>query len=153
MRLYIDLTKALGQVSAVGQDQKDGARAARAHKESFSRTHPGVSGGDPTKDDPEVGRRWRDEGDEEDDKTDSEVVAQAEKSQEAVEMLKSLTGKFSQATKQHIPNPRELEYLTTVCGYAEEDVYKGLARIDGAERSRFNRWLNDRLMKSISRLL
>lgn len=154
MRLYLDLNKALSQVSATGVDHKSGERAAEEHKESFSRDHTGVSGGDPSTDKPEVGGKWSHSSDEDDSKTDNEILKDkpVAKAQDSIDILKSLTRNMHDHVSKALPNEREVEYLTQECDYNFEDVVKGRARITGYERAKFNRWLNQRLQSSISRL-
>lgn len=167
MNLYIDLTKAV-QIPSTSTDRVDGRRAARAHEESFNRRGSGAMGGDPSHDDPAVGGKWaHEEGDDDleaNRKRDSQISAErgitpkkdepeTKKSQEAVEILKSFSSSLREQTAKAMPNEREVEYLTTVCGYDVEDVVKGHARIVGSERSRFNDWLHQRLQASISRLV
>lgn len=164
MNLYIDLNKAVN-IPNTGTDRVDGNRAAREHKESFNRRGSGALGGDPTNDDPEVGGKWahgeNDDDLEADRKLDSQVAAErgivgkkeeAKKSQEAVDILKSFSSAMREQAARTMPNEREVEYLTAVCGYDVDDVMKGRARIVGPERTRFNDWLHQRLQASISRL-
>lgn len=153
MKLYLDLNKAVSQVPSTGTDHRSGERASKDYDESFTRVHTGVAGGDPTADKPEVGRRWSHSDEDDDDKSDNEILKEStSKAQEAVDILKSLsTVAKSQLTKA-LPNERETEYLVHVCGYEMEDVIKGRARIVGHERDRFNSWLHKKLLDSIGRL-
>lgn len=153
MRLYLDLNKALPQVSAVGRDQKSGERAQRGYEESFTRDHAGVAGGDPTVDKPEVGRKWKHADAEDDEKKDKELLEDppTNKAQDAVDILKSLCANTKTQLQKSLPNEREIEYLTQELGYSYEDVIKGRVGIMGRERDRFNAWLYTRLQKSISR--
>lgn len=155
MKLYLDLQKALPQVPAVGADHKSGERAAKQHKESFSRDHVGVSGGSPTADKPEVGRKWSHPDEEESEADKNKILKDSDtvKAQEAVDLLKSLTSDMYSRVAQSMPNVREIEYLTQECGYKLEDVVKGHAKIAGYERARFSRWLHKRLQDSVNRLL
>lgn len=163
MNLYLDLNKAV-QVPSTSGDRVDGRTAARAHRESFNRRGPGALGGDPTHDDPDVGNAWTHGEDdaelEEARKLDSQIAAdrgivrgaETKKAQEAVEILKSFTQDLRYQMAAVAPNEREVEYLTSVCGYSVDDVMKGRAKIVGSERSRFNSWLHERLQASLSRL-
>jgi hypothetical protein len=172
MSLYLDLTKAV-QIPSTGTDTVSGAHSAREYKESFSRTSSGVTGGDPSPDKPEVGKRWRDsdgEGslDEEleaDRKRDTEIAqergiiakkeddSKQESTKKALDILKSFSGDLSAHLAAYTPNEREVEYLVDFRGYDAEDVAKGLVRITGRERAKFNDWLHSRLRTSIDRLL
>ncbi len=179
MNLYLDLKKAVGQVPSTSTGTVSERQGARSYNESFSRQSSGVTGGDPSPDDPQSGGKWSHEDSLDDDleadrKRDTEIaqergiVAKPEntKKSEAVEILKSLT----ESLRTPMPNEVEIEYLTTQCyksetvidqygrvenvrvPYTRDDVIKGHARIDGYERSRFNAWLHERFQKSLGKL-
>jgi len=165
MNLYLDLKKAVGQVPSTATDTVSEREDSRRYKESFSRRSSGVLGGDASPDDPQVGGKWShdealDDELENDRKTDTQIAQERgivgkpeqSKAQEAADMLKSFTFDLQQQVSQIMPNECELEYLTDVCGYTREDVIKGLAKIEGFERAKFNAWLNARFQQSVSRL-
>lgn len=174
MNIYLDfenLAKAV-QVPSTATDTISEERGARQYNESFHRQSSGVTGGDPTADDPQQGGKWsHDDGDGDtegdDTKRDSEVAREkgvSEKSIEAVDMLKSFTSMLNAQVRAFMPNETEIEYLTTQCyspnldekgnriHYTREDVLKGRATIEGSERGRFTDWLNDRFQKSVGKL-
>ena len=172
MKLYLDLNKSV-QVPNTATDTISGDRAARAHKESFSRHSSGVAGGDPTTDDPQQGGKWAHDDEEsedsgEDTKRDSQIAKDkgiAEKAcGEASDILKSFTSLVNSQVRSVIPDDAEVEYLTQFCYgpsldsagnrmlYSKEDVLKGRATIGGYERGRFNEWLNSRFQKSVEKL-
>jgi len=144
MNLYLDLNKAV-QVPNVSTGPKSGEQAARAHEDSFNTRSSGVSGGDPTPDDPDVGKKWR--GSNESDEDDK-----PETTSKAVDILKAFTARLQTEVEKSVPNEREVEYLMDECGYSREEISKGYARIVGHERARFNTWLNARFMHSVSQM-
>jgi hypothetical protein len=158
MNLYLDIRKAV-QVPSVSTDSIEGDRAARQHDSSFSRQSSGVIGGDASGDDPEVGKKWKDGDVDDDEKSDSQIAEEKgitvkpdTKKSEAVDMLKSMRYGLEAQLQLSAPNSREVEYLTTECGYTHEEVVKGLAVISGAERNRFNTWLQNKFVNAVSRL-
>lgn len=164
MNLFLDLRKAV-TVPNTGTDSSSGAKTARAYKESFDQDHSGVTGGDASEDDPEVGKRWKsdenaDDDLEEDRKRDTEIAQERgvvgkppEEAKKALDIIKALNTDLQEQLYKSQPNEREVEYLTTVCGYEYDDVVKGRARIVGRERDLFNTWLHNRLRKSLNRLV
>ena len=70
----------------------------------------------------------------------------------AVEILEAVNKSMDSTINYATNNPREIEFLTSVLGYSEEDVSKGLAVITGSNRGLFNRWLCDRLLESTTNL-
>ena len=163
MNLFLDLRKAVA-IPNTGTDAVPGPRAAREYKESFNKDHSGVTGGDVSEDKPEVGKRWKadehaDDDLEEDRKRDTEIAQErgvvgkpVEETKKALNILKSFTEDLKDQLNKSQPNEREIEYLTTECGYEYADVIKGRARITGRDRDLFNTWLHTRLRKSLQRL-
>lgn len=167
MTLYLDLYKAV-QIPSTGTDAVSDAKNARRYKESFTRNHSGVMGGDASPDRPDVGKKWKESEDldselEEDRKLDSEIAQdrgviakkpdEPESAKKAINILKSFSDNLSEQLSKNLPNEREIEYLTTICGYDADDVMKGYAKITGHERAKFHAWLHQRLKKSINRLV
>lgn len=182
MRFYIDLNKAGGQVPSTATSTVDDRQAARNYNESFSRRSSGVAGND-TQEDPQQGGKWShdeplDDELEADRKRDTQIAqergivskpAEDTKKSETVEILKSLTSVLR--NRVSTPTESEIEFLTTQCyksesvltdygtektvrvNYTKDDVMKGYARIEGADRVRFNAWLSERFQKSLGKLV
>lgn len=164
MTLYLDLHKAV-QIPSSGTDSSSETKEARRYKESFARTHSGVMGGDASPNRPDVGANWKESEDLQDEleqerKLDSEIAQERgvvskkdDSTKKAIDILKSFSSDLNEQIAKSLPNEREIEYLTTVCGYDVDDVMKGYAKITGHERSKFHAWLHQRLKKSINRLV
>jgi hypothetical protein len=166
MRLYLDIFKAVN-VPNVSTSPVDDEKAARAHKQSFSRQSQGT-GGDGSADDPKVGGKWGggepiSEEIDDDYKRDSDISAKrhltkkpveedTEKS-EATETLDSLTKSLNLVLEAPRPNPREVEYLVEVKGEPYESVIKGIISLKPRERSHFNRWLEEKMLTSVRSFL
>ena len=167
--LYItDLMKAIStstSSSAGATPNED--RSTRRYNESFGRQTAGVSGDHhPTDDDPDVGKRWRDGDDADDDETlESELEEKREKASEsakdkgvvkapteALNMVKSLTDRAAAEVAKRRPRQEEADFLVQECGYSYDDVYKGRAVIRGRDRRRFNDWLCKRMELSVDSL-
>lgn len=168
MRLFLDLSKAV-PVPSVGTSSVSVQKDARSYNESFNRRSVGAMGGDASPDLPEVGKQRRnsseslDDALEEDRKRDSEISQERnltpkdsteeeeeEPTSKALAILKSFNNSLSSI--KVVPNPTEVEYLTSVAGYSPSDVYAGRAKIVGLERAKFNSWLLDKLTNSVQRL-
>lgn len=160
--LYIDLKKAVPSIPSTATDEKPERVSQRDYEESFARRSSGVAGGDASPGGVQSkGDTTSDLDDdlEDDRKKDSEIASERgiigkpeTKKSEAVDMLKSLSGRVRDDITKNMPNVREIEYLTTVRNYTLEDIQKGYAKITGYERDHFNKWLNERLHASINKL-
>jgi len=155
MRLYLDIHKAV-TVPNVSTSPSDDRQASRAYKESFSRDHSGVSGGEP--DDHAISSNPADaDADlEEDRKSDSQVAQErgivGKPVNKAINHLNDLAKSFNMIVETATISPLEYEYLTSEREYDPLDVRKGLVSIVGRERNMFNAWLVDRMRGAVSRL-
>lgn len=160
MKLYLDLNKAIGQTPNVGLDTPTEEQSVAESEGSYGRESVGVASGESsTPDDPDVGASWKhDEDSSVSNDTKDKLSDRKKKDKDdgiiksAVEILESVNKSMDSTINYYINNPREIEFLTSVLGYSEEDVSKGLAVITGHNRSLFNRWLCDRLLESTTNL-
>lgn len=155
MRLYLDIHKAVA-VPNVSTSPSDDRQASRAYKESFSRDHSGVSGGEP--DDHAISANGPDSDEdlESDRKADSKVAQDrgivGKPINKAITQLNDIAKSFNNIVDAATISPLEYEYLTAEREYDPLDVRKGLVSIVGRERNMFNAWLVDRMRNAVSRL-
>ena len=160
MKLFIDLRKG-GQTPSVGRDTPTEDQSVAEDESSYARRYEGVASGeslDP--DSPDVGAKWKHEGQE----TASDDVSETRKKRtkeaksdgvvksEAQEYLDNLNKSMRDFKESRTPNSTEQEFLRDELGYTQDDINKGLAIITGKNRGLFNRWLCDRLTSSTDTL-
>lgn len=174
MKLYLDLEKA-GQGQTGGKDNISGSRKAAKVRSSYEKQPVGVTGGGHTPDHPDKGGKWQHT---EEDSVDTELEEDREKQRtkaadrnlipededaeeksinksfnsSANDLVKSIGMYVSSMSGLKKPSNTEREFLTEVMGFTEDDIRKGLAKIHGTDRHRFNEWLQDRLYKSLDAL-
>ncbi len=168
MDLYIDLMKAEGPSSAVGQNTNvSSQRRKRLVDESYNKHPVGVMGGDGKPDDPDVGPRHNhttslddsleDERKKYADKQDARNIIRTPKDdeEEEEETKKSLAFLecIADIVKSEDYNPVEREFLFQEMGYTSADLIKGIAPLSPSDRSRFGQWLDDRMQKSVLDLM
>lgn len=163
MKHYLDMRKALGQVSSAGTDTQDEDRETMEHKASYTKRPVGAaSGHEASHDDPDVGGKYGaggtvDEELEGDRKENNKKAAKnnlipVKKSSEAVDMLKSITSGLEEVYDQLSPSELETEFLVSQ-GHASDEVAKGLHWIAGHDRDLFDQYVVERMQKSIDALL
>jgi len=75
----------------------------------------------------------------------------AKSTSEASRIMKAVLAKAENLAASNRPNTAEVEFLKSL-GYTEDDISVGAARITGRTRSRFNQWLQHRMLTSIETL-
>lgn len=165
MNLYIDLNKAV-QIPSTANDAQPEREGIREYNESFTTRKTGAASepDDKSHADSSDNTGSLDDELEDDRKLDTQVAQERgivgkpegkdikKAFSDGFDMLKSLTDDLQSQLNAVTPNVREVEYLTGICGYTQDDVMKGYATITGSERNRFNSWLQDELRKSIRKL-
>lgn len=166
MRLFLEPTsKAIGQVNTAGVETKHEDRDVEEQEDSYARRPVGVaSGHEADPDDPDVGKQWRDgetQGDAVRQVRDSNkknavkdgMISKKSFSDEASDLLKSVTATVQEDIRKSMPNDAEVDFLVDVMGRDRSEVLKGLHWISGRDRDLFNDWVCDRMTKSIDALI
>lgn len=164
MKHYLDIRKALPSVSSSGTDTQDEDREIMEHKASYTKRPVGAaSGHEASHDDPDEGGKYGGGGTVDDElegdrKANNEKAGKrnlipVKKSNEAVDMLKSLSSGLAEVYEQLTPSELESEFLVSHCGLPADEVAKGLHWIAGKDRDLFDQWVCDRMTKSIDALL
>lgn len=143
MRLYIDLTKAVTIPNVSMDSTKPAETQRKEYDSSFERPATGVSGGIPTT---SKKKAQSEEGGEEDE--------EAPKTRRAEDIRKSISEPMDMFARSILPRytEAETEFLVDVMGYSQRDVALGNAVIKGHNRERFNRFLGERMNKSLGSL-
>lgn len=166
MHLYLDLSKAVGQVPSVGREGATGAEARRDYLESFDTRYAG-EGNNFGPDDPSVGSRpsggatVRDavndlEDADAEDLSDRGVIPAKEDDknpppptvEKSIDLLQSLNKSLEADIAAQLPNPLEIEFLLHK-GISPLAIDRGTAHISGRMRDEFQAWLQTRLLKSV----
>lgn len=164
MNLYIDLLKAEGQGSAVGQNTNvSSPRRKRLVDESYNKHPVGVMGGDGKPDDPNVGPKHNhssslDEDLEEErknyaDTQDSKNIIRAPKESEETRKSLAFLECIGDMVEVQDYNPVEREFLEQELGFTNSDLVKGISPLSPTDRARFGQWLDARMHESVLALM
>jgi len=152
-KLYLDLSKAVGQSASVSA--KKGDQTKVDYDESFTETPSGVGGEGPPAEGSSKGQGKPLDEDLEEKRQARNMVSQArnltptkeelgiKKSLDvsAADMVKSLTSNLRDVLDLRRYTPTEREFLHIVKGYSLEDINRGTIAIEGSDRADFSAWL------------